>query len=156
MNIYKAPNLIKAYSHWFWTGQKQRSVSWEYLVSGISVCELIFTSKKRRRSEGGESLDEHSPQILSSEEKATTKTKTTWKVKICLQCPYSRNVHPPGARQHMAKLKWNVIFQVNLVYSPNTLELKIHQDSLRPKRENSWTKNLWTAKSWRGHKHQYF
>ena len=48
--------------------------------SGISLCELISTSKKKkgkRKSAGGERMSEHSPTILTTEEKATTTTTTT-------------------------------------------------------------------------------
>ena len=40
--------------------------------NGISVWELIPTSKKEKAGAGGEWMVEHSPQILVSEEKATT------------------------------------------------------------------------------------
>ena len=44
--------------------------------SGISVCELISTLKKRKEKRaGGEWMAKHSPQILANEEKATTTMK---------------------------------------------------------------------------------
>ena len=42
------------------------------LKSGISVRELISTSKIKAKSAGGEWIAEHSPKILASEEKAIT------------------------------------------------------------------------------------
>ena len=41
------------------------------IKSRVSVRELIFTLKKKK-SAGGEWMVEHSPEILTSEEKATT------------------------------------------------------------------------------------
>ena len=53
------------------------------LKSGISVCELISTSqkKKKKKSAGREWIVEHSPKILAHEEKATT---YVWCWKLCV------------------------------------------------------------------------
>ena len=42
------------------------------LKSGISVCKLISTLKKREKKRRGEWIVENSPQILAREEEATT------------------------------------------------------------------------------------
>ena len=69
MQLIREHSTTVVSAHW-------ATVDWSWPREWFSVCELISTLRKEKKSTCWEWLVEHSPQILASEKKATTTNET--------------------------------------------------------------------------------